>query len=80
MAMYYFHLRDCDNRLIDEEGRELAPEMLNGACLREARHMISADALTGKIDLTCGIDVEDEGGKVVHRCSFASAVEIKPAR
>ena len=77
MARYFFHLCDGRDALIDPDGRELdEPQMISGAALREARAMISQDALGGRITLHQFIEVRDSGGKLVHSLSFRYAVTI----
>lgn len=77
MPLYFFHLRDGDDVLLDPEGRELAGlASIEAAALREARSIISEDALGGRITLGQRIDVEDAFGAVVHSVDFALAVEI----
>ena len=77
MARYFFHLRDGRDVLMDPEGRELTDaSSIAALALRDARSMISQDALTGHIHLQQAIEVLDETGKVVHRLAFADAVVI----
>ena len=77
MALYFFHLSDGHSALIDPEGRELAdPSMIGQLALKEARAMISQDALNGRIVLNQFIEVRDKDGKLVHQLSFRDAVTI----
>lgn len=50
--------------------------LLEAIALKDARSMISQDALAGRIVLDLSIEVRDEGGTVVHRLSFRDAVII----
>ena len=78
MPLYYFHLRDGEDLLLDPEGRELEDsEQIAKAALREARSIISDDALRGRIRLDQHIDVEDSERRIVHRLPFADALEIR---
>ena len=77
MARYFFHLRDGADALVDPEGRELEPDQVEAAALSEARAMIAADALAGRIDLKQRIEVKDSAGKVVHRIDFEDAVKVE---
>jgi hypothetical protein len=80
MTLYYFHLRDGVDILIDEEGRQLESlASVAEAALAEARSIISADAESGHIRLDQRIDVEDETRTIVHTLEFADAVTIDPA-
>ena len=77
MALYYFHLRDGVERLLDPLGQEIAdPETIPAIALAEARALIAADAQAGQIDLNQRIEVVDEGGELVHRIEFTDAVSI----
>ncbi|HEX8400394.1 MAG TPA: hypothetical protein VF628_01680 [Allosphingosinicella sp.] len=77
MALFYFHLRDGTDILLDPEGRPLACLAdVQKAALMEARSIISDDARTGRIMLDQRIDVEDEFRDLVHSLPFADAVEI----
>ena len=77
MSLYFFHLRDGVDVLLDPEGRELdSMTAIAAAALADARSIIGDDALRGRIDLDQRIDVEDTDGKLVHRLEFEDAVEI----
>lgn len=77
MALYFFHLCDGRDTLIDPDGREIGDAAIIGEiAVREARAMISQDALGGKILLDQFIEVRDEGGKLIHRTGFRDAVSI----
>ena len=74
---YFFHLRDGKDILLDPEGTHLEGQVaIAETALLAARSLISDDALKGHISLECHIDVEDEGGKVVHCLAFTDAVRI----
>lgn len=77
MARYFFHLSDGHSALIDPDGRELSdPSLIDEVALKEARSMISQDALSGRIDLNQYIEVRDAAGKLVHQVAFRDAVTI----
>jgi hypothetical protein len=77
VAIYYFHLSDGHQALIDPDGREVADfNQIAALALQEARAMISQDALGGRIILNQFIEVRDEAGKLVHQLSFREAVKI----
>jgi hypothetical protein len=79
MPHYFFHLRDGEDVLLDTDGREFADiEAVAKAALVEARAIIAEEARGGRILLDKYIDVESASGAVVHRLSFADAVEIVP--
>jgi len=80
MARYFFHLCDGQDVLMDPEGREISDESAIAAlALKDARSMISQDALTGRIHLQQAIEVLDKSGAVVHRLQFRDAVTINGA-
>jgi hypothetical protein len=77
MPVYYFHLRDGDDVLLDPDGRGLdGPEAIAQSALAEARALISDEARLGRIRLDQRIDVEDADGRMVHTLPFDQAVEI----
>ena len=77
MARYFFDLCDGNQSLIDAEGRDLDdPSLIGPIALREARAMISQDALGGRIVLDQYIEVRDGSGNRVHRLSFRDAISI----
>lgn len=77
MTRYFFHLRDGHDVLMDPEGREISDiSKIPALALKDARSMISQDALAGRIDLQQAIEVLDESGAVVHRLQFVDAVTI----
>lgn len=77
MPIYYFHLRNGDDVLLDPEGQRLdVQSSVELAALLQARGLISQDALDGRIDLAYHLDVEDEAGLVVHSLPFSDAIEI----
>jgi hypothetical protein len=77
VPVYFFHLRDGIDILRDPDGRDLADVAAAAAhALTEARALIGADALGGRINLRPCIDVEDGAGEIVHRLSFADAIDI----
>ena len=77
MALYYFHLTDGHQTLIDPDGREVADAShISALALQEARAMIGQDAFAGRINLNQYIEVRDSDGKLVHQLSFRDAVTI----
>lgn len=79
MPLYFFHLRDGVDVLLDGDGREFDDiDAVAKATLVEARAIIAEEARNGRIMLDQHIDVEDDAGSIVHRLSFADAIEIVP--
>ena len=56
MACYYFHLCDGTDVLLDSEGREIDAGDVAAAAMAEARAMIAADAMSGRIYLDQSIE------------------------
>jgi hypothetical protein len=77
MAQYFFHLHNGHDVLLDSEGMELEGlEAVATQALKEARSLISHDALEGHINLHQRIEVEAPVGTVVHRLNFADAIHM----
>lgn len=77
MALFFFHLRDGTDVLIDPEGLDLeGPSAIAEAAFMTARSIISHDALSGVIKLDYRIEVEDCSGDVVHTLEFRDAIVI----
>ena len=78
LSIYFFHLCDGVDLLLDEEGRECdGHDAIVQMTLRDARSILSEDVLNGLLDLDRHIDVEDADRKVVHHLAFMDAVEIR---
>lgn len=77
MATYYLHVRNGLDELLDGEGAPFGTITdLIEAVLASARQLISADVLTGKVDLAQRIDAEDANGHRVHSLQFRDAVTL----
>jgi hypothetical protein len=77
LALYFFHLRDGQDSLIDPDGREIAdPGLIADVALKEARAIIGDDASRGVIRLDQFIEVLDEANALVHQLPFRQAVTI----
>jgi hypothetical protein len=77
MTIYFFHLCNGADVLLDPDGRQLEPGDVAAAAMSEARAILSADARSGHIDLDQRIEVEDSLGVTVHRLLFEDAIEIR---
>ena len=77
MPLYFFHLRDGEDILLDPDGRELeGPGAIALCALIEARALLGEEVRSGRIRLNQRIDVEDADGLVVHSLAFGDAIEI----
>ena len=74
---YYFHLREMDGYIVDEEGRDLeALDAARQAAIEGARSIIASEALLGKLPLRAVLEVEDENGNCVIELPFKDAVHV----
>lgn len=81
MSLYFLHLRDGADLVLDPDGRELEGiSAIATVALSEARAIIAADVLDGAINLDQRIEVENMGGEVIHRLEFEDAVDITPRK
>ena len=77
MPLYFFHLRDGQDILLDPDGTVLdGHDAITQTALDAARSLISHDALDGHISLHQHVDVEDEAGVIVHSLALNDAVRI----
>lgn len=78
MPLYFFHLTDGEDTLIDAEGLELrGVEEAKATALLQARDIVSHEALKGSIDLAQRIEVRDEAGAIVCSINFEDAVSVR---
>ena len=77
LPLFYFHVRNGFGFAEDREGVRLAglPEAREYA-IKSARSLISADAETGRLDLTGEIQVADESARVIFLVKFSDAIEV----
>ena len=79
MAIYFMHLRDSVDELLDPDGREFATlEALKKAVLFSARDLMAGDIRGGIIDFRYRIDAEDSNGNIVYTLPFKHALSIIP--
>ena len=77
LALYFFHLCDGGDVLLDPDGRDIAEaSAIPDIALREARAVIAQEALTGRIVMDQFIEIRDDAGKLVHSIQFRDAVTI----
>jgi hypothetical protein len=79
MLLYYVHLRDSSDEVLDLDGVRLPEDAIPRAALFAARDCIAHDLRSGRLDLKYRIDVQNEVGEIVHTRHFADAVDIVPA-
>jgi hypothetical protein len=77
MALYYFHLVDGRDVLLDPEGRELAGiDAVAKAAMREVRDILCGEVRAGHLRLDQSIVVQDGSGASIHRLPFTDALKI----
>jgi hypothetical protein len=77
VARYFFHLHECGVFIPDEEGQELDDaEAARRQAVLEARHVMAAEVQTGKLCLSCRIEVVDETQRPVLAMPFKAALEL----
>ena len=72
---YFFHLRESESYLVDEEGLELPGiDAVLAAAIAGARSVIAGEAMEGKLPLRSSIEVDDEHGQRVLDLPFLETV------
>jgi hypothetical protein len=79
MTLYFMHLRGPSGEVLDTDGVLMHEEEVAAAALLAARDCMAHDIRSGQLDLTYGIEVQNEDGVSVHTLDFADAVQILPA-
>ncbi|HZG08782.1 MAG TPA: hypothetical protein VEZ70_07380 [Allosphingosinicella sp.] len=77
MPRIFFHLREGENILLDDEGVVMDAAAVPEKALRTARDIVAHDAREGRINLGCSLEIRDEAGVAVHTLRFEDAVEIR---
>ena len=79
MALYFLHVRDGTNQILDPEGDEIATrEELYERLMRAARELMICGIERGVLDLRFRIDAEDIDGTLIYSLPFRHAVTIVP--
>jgi hypothetical protein len=78
MPLYFMHLRDPSDEVLDPDGVRMSKEAVADAALLAARDCMANDLRSGWLDLKYRIDVQNENGGIVYTMQFADAVEIRP--
>jgi hypothetical protein len=77
MQKLYFHLHECGETVIDEEGTEVdSLEEARVVALRAARSIMGSEVAAGKLCLSCHISVESAHGMIVMTVPFREALNI----
>ena len=79
MTLYFLHLRDSVDELLDPEGQEYADlDALKKAVLFNARDLLAGDMRNGIVDLRYRLDAENSEGQIVYTLPFKHAFSIIP--
>ena len=77
MALYFFHLCDGSDRLLDVEGQELPDlDAAKAFALLCARDTLSHDIREGRLNLRVRLDVADTAGAIVHTLPLEEAFKV----
>lgn len=77
MARFYFNLHECGTVTPDEEGAVFSDTgLLRERAVQEARAIMSAEVVEGRLCLGCNIEVMDEGGRIVLDVPFREALAV----
>lgn len=80
MPRFFFHIYNRTGDLRDDEGTVLSdPSAAHEHAVRGIRSLLSAEILTGELDLHGHLDIADAAGALVERTEFGDAVTIRPA-
>jgi hypothetical protein len=74
---YFFHVREGESYLLDDEGLELADvASAFAAATAGARSIIAAEAVQGNLPLRAIIEVDDEKGTRVFDLPFRETIRV----
>ena len=77
MPLYFFHLRDGEDVVLDLEGTELADmNAVRVLALQHARTLISEGVKEGGVPLHLSLEVRDGDGRLCWTLPFKDAVEL----
>jgi hypothetical protein len=78
MGRYHFNVRNGSGYMEDEEGQQLSdPEHARAKAVEGARSLLSAEVLSGDLDLRGRIEVTDEKGEIIFIVDFQEALRVK---
>lgn len=77
MARYYFNLHECGRITHDDEGSELPTiDAARNRAVREARAIMCAEVLEGRLCLGCSIEVLDDRGRLAANVPFTEVLAL----
>ena len=78
MGRFHFNVRNGSGYTQDDEGQEVSNlDEVRRRAVEGARSLLSAEALTGDLDLRGRIEVTDETGELVITVTFRDALDVK---
>ena len=78
MGRFHFNIRNGTGETRDDEGQELpGPDEAHSKAVEGARSLLSAEVLTGEVDLTGRIEVTDDRGSIVEIVEFRDVLHVK---
>ena len=80
MALFFFHLKDGVDILLDPDGVEIPAQAVAASALAQARDCIAGDVQRGLLDLHYSIDVHAEDDAIVHSLAFEDALKVAAAK
>ena len=80
MPRFFFHVYNRSDAVADEEGLELSDATAAyDYALYSVRSLLSAEVLSGKLDLHGHLDAADVDGARIMRLEFGDALIVRPA-
>lgn len=78
MHRFYFHLHECGELTVDEEGRALPSfEHAFKEAVAAARSVMAAEVANGMLCLACHIEITDSYGITLATLPFSEALIIR---
>lgn len=79
MHRFYFHLHECGESTLAEEGLVMASfEAAFQEAIRAARSLMSSDVGEGRLCRACHIEITDSYGITLATVPFTEALTIEP--
>ena len=77
MTRFYFHLNECGDQTLDEEGLELGSiEEARHQAMRCAREIMADEVSQGRLCLSCNIRIADASGSTVLMLPFREVLAV----
>ena len=77
MPLYFFHLHECGIDLDDTEGHDFATlEAARTQAITEARSIMAAEVLEGRLCLACYIDIASASAESLDTVAFRDVLVV----